>query len=47
MSLPNQIGMKAQGLPVEALYCHGVPAPETLQMMIYDIDEQLAETGKQ
>ena len=46
MSLGDQIGMKAQGLSVEALLHHGLPNPETLETMMIDLDDQLAENSK-
>ena len=46
MSLGDQIGMKAQGLSVEALFYHGLPNPETLETMMVDLDDQLAENSK-
>ena len=46
MSLGDQIGMKARGLSVGALFHQGLPNPETLETMMFDIDEQLAENSK-
>ncbi len=46
MSL-EQVGMKAQGLAVEALLHHGPPSVESLESMLFDINDQLADNGRQ
>ncbi len=47
MASLDQLGMKAHGLAIEPLLYHGLPNPETIETMLAEIDEQLADNNKQ
>ena len=47
MALAERSEVRAQGLPVEAMFHHGVPNPATLENVLLDLDAQLSENAKQ